>query len=940
MKLKLLLFFALLFFSIEYSNAQKSIPTVQLCNNYTCKVVDSFGCVSYKFKKECDLETIWNWGDGTNETTSKDKFVMHQYCKTGKYLVSIRLVSSPSIIRYSFYVYPVVDASIDFTFSIVSQTDCDKSIVNFQASANCIDAYDIDGYPIPGSEALEFDFGDGTTSRDLYTQHTYTSGGDYVVTLRAISSPCEFQKTLTVHLTDPVTCCLDNFNFTHTLWKPSGVNTYSNTTISVKKELHLYPGDYLQLNSVRLEMGKDAKIVIERGAKLSLNNSTITTTTCGGYVWEGIEVWGSGDNKDQDDVYGLEGKTGILKMDYSIIENADEAISVTKKLGLGFFEIDNNFNGGYINILNSTFRNNYTSINMWPYKACGNRLSISPDPNPVPIPCSDCNKYSNLSDIINNTFICNAPMRDARYTMTTDEGISFRLGISHFVYMNNTFNVLFNNNDFKNLYFTPPVQYRGTGVKLIHSNIEILQSVAVKGFRGLTVGVLSNADNSPCKTTSIIKNNFVNCQVAIDANSTKLNVSENVIYIPNTTAKLITQGIVTRGCRNFEIYNNSINGLSSGKKYGILLKNDRVGFAKNNNLVGLYTGTQSEALNEGIQINCNTYLNQNYSIVVPNGKIGTQGSKNYSAGNSFIDDCNQSSNNLNHIKSSSLFKYYFGGKVFDFPFCRSSIVLVDNSTNNSFCVEYNSNPCPPVCTKDNYVQRINSATAHGDFHEVVVLKSEMANELLSMEGGYDVYLSYLDSISATDLEAAKLLASTYLTEEKYIPLEEKLNLIQQSETEEGSSFVNLINLLKEAQIEGRNINELTGEEVLQLNNLAQNDTTTASYMAEGLLYQIYGYEYDHNPFEMELGNRLAQNEELINDDIQLYPNPVKESINITSRIENIKGLKIYNMIGALVYSSQVNDKSSSINIQNLPSGIYYAKLELENSTISRKFIIE
>lgn len=934
MKLKLLLFFIVLLFSIEYSNAQKSNSSTQICTVYSFEEVNDFGCGNKKFQKTCDEELIWDWGDGTAKTISNDEFVMHQYCKVGTYNVTISLVKSKNIIRDTKTVIVYEVGKVNFSYNVLSHSDCDKSVVQFIDSSTCLFTYDLNGEVIPGSDELEWDFGDGTTSRDLNTQHTYTSGGDYVVTLRAISSPCEFQKTLTVHLTDPVTCCLDNFNFTHTLWKPSGNNTYSNTTISVKEELHLYPGDYLQLNSVRLEMGKDAKIVIERGAKLLLNNTTVTTTTCAGYVWEGIEVWGSGDYVDQDEVYGIEGKTGILKMDYSIIENADEAISVTKKLGLGFFEIDKNYNGGNINISNSTFRNNYMSINMWPYKNCGDTTTLS-----NAIPCSNCNNYFNISSINNNTFICNAPMRDARYTMTTDEGLSFRLGLSHFVYMNNTFSVKFKNNDFKNLYFSPPVQYRGTGVKLIHSNINIVQSILNKGFRGLTVGVLSNADNSVCKTTQIIKNNFVNCQVAIDANSTKLNVSENVIYIPNTSAKLITQGIVTRGCRNFEIYNNSINGLSTGKKYGILLKNDRVGYAKNNNLVGLYTGTQSEALNEGIQINCNTYLNQNYSIVVPNGKIGPQGSKNYSAGNTFLDNCKPASSNVNHIKSSVAFAYYFVGAN-DIPTCISNIVTPIPSNNASKCNIYNPNPCPPVCTKDNYVQRINAATALSEWNEVNILKSEMAAELLNMDGGYEVYLDYLDSVSTTDMEAAKLLASTYLTEGKFIPLEEKLNIIQQSESEEGSSFVSLMNILKEAQMGGRDINELTGEEVLQLNNLAQNDTTMASYMAEGLLYQIYGYEYDHNPFEMELGNRVAQYEELINDHIQLYPNPAKENINITSNVENIKEIKIYNLLGALMYSARVNEKTSTITIKNLPSGIYYAKLELENSTISRKFIIE
>lgn len=928
---KLFYLLLLLLVSITTSKAQKSNPSTQKCIVYTFDMIADYGCGNFKFQQFCEEEFIWNWGDGTIPTTTKNEIVMHQYCKTGTYMVTIRLAKSPNIIRDFEYVTVNDVGSVDFTYTILSQSECDKSIVEFNGLSECLFTFDVFGDVIPGSDELEWDFGDGTTSRDVNVKHTYTSGGDFVVTLKAISSPCEFQKSYTVHLTDAVTCCLDNFLFTHVNWSPSGINVFANRTISVKEELHLYPGDYLELNSVRLEMGKDAKIVIERGAKLKLINSTITTTTCGGYVWEGIEVWGSGDFVSQERGFGLNGKTGNLEVWNSTIENADEAISVTKKIGLGFFETDKSFNGGFILVNNSTFRNNYTSINMWPYKGCADSSSA-----PI-IPCDNCFNFFNISEINNNTFICNAPMRDARYTMTTDEGLTFRLGVSHFVYMNTIFSVKFLNNDFKNLYFSPPVQYRGIGVRLIHSNIDIKQTVPVKGFRGLTVGILTNADNSICKTTKIMKNNFVNCQVAIDANSTKLDVSENVIYIPNTTANLITQGIITRGCKNFGIYTNSINGLSTGKKYGILLKNNRTGTAKNNNLIGLFTGTQSELLNEAININCNYYQNQNYSIVVPNGKIGPQGSKTYSAGNIFVDNCKPASSNVNHIKSNVAFDYYYFGNG-DVPICKSIIVNSKGSDNPGKC--NNLEPCPPICTRDNYVQRINAAISLGNIIEANALKSEMATELLSMAGGYEVYLGYLESIAATDLEAAKILASTYLTEGKLSDLQEKLDIIQQSESEEGSSFVSLMSLLKEAQMGGRDINDLSGEEVLQLNDFAQNDTTTAGYIAEGLLYQIYGYEYDHNPFEVELGGRIAQIEDSISEELKLYPNPAKESITIMSDEEKIKEVKIYNIMGELVLQAEGNSKSTTINTKLLPNGIYYSIVYLENSTISRKFIIE
>lgn len=54
----------------------------------------------------------------------------------------------------------------------------------------------------------------------------------------------------------------------------------------------------------------------------------------------------------------------------------------------------------------------------------------------------------------------------------------------------------------------------------------------------------------------------------------------------------------------------------------------------------------------------------------------------------------------------------------------------------------------------------------------------------------------------------------------------------------------------------------------------------------------------------------------------IYPNPSSEYINIKSD-QIINDLTISNTLGSIVYKTQVNEKSTSINVSSFPSGIYF-----------------
>lgn len=62
----------------------------------------------------------------------------------------------------------------------------------------------------------------------------------------------------------------------------------------------------------------------------------------------------------------------------------------------------------------------------------------------------------------------------------------------------------------------------------------------------------------------------------------------------------------------------------------------------------------------------------------------------------------------------------------------------------------------------------------------------------------------------------------------------------------------------------------------------------------------------------------------------ISPNPVKDEISLKNVPNEICSVKIYNLTGKLMYSSNLNPSSAIINISNFPKGIYLVKVN--NST--------
>lgn len=80
------------------------------------------------------------------------------------------------------------------------------------------------------------------------------------------------------------------------------------------------------------------------------------------------------------------------------------------------------------------------------------------------------------------------------------------------------------------------------------------------------------------------------------------------------------------------------------------------------------------------------------------------------------------------------------------------------------------------------------------------------------------------------------------------------------------------------------------------------------------------YEYA-NSFQTIFGNTTSIIDNDKKEIINIYPNPAKEEITVKNTKTN--KLSIYNLLGELVFNQLISNETVTINISDLPSGIYF-----------------
>lgn len=76
--------------------------------------------------------------------------------------------------------------------------------------------------------------------------------------------------------------------------------------------------------------------------------------------------------------------------------------------------------------------------------------------------------------------------------------------------------------------------------------------------------------------------------------------------------------------------------------------------------------------------------------------------------------------------------------------------------------------------------------------------------------------------------------------------------------------------------------------------------------------------------------------------LSIYPNPAKEVINVELLVFNNEGstIEIANTLGQVLQTTNITQQTTSINVSEYPTGIYFFKLKIGNASITKKVVIE
>jgi len=426
----------------------------------------------------------------------------------------------------------------------------------------------------------------------------------------------------------------------------SGIRYLSN-------DLTIKSGATLTLNGT-LNMSKDRRIIVERGATLNVNGGTITN--CCGAMWHGIDLWGNAAALQS--APGAQGK--VILQANGKIEHAVEAIT-TGRDNNGTF--DWSYTGGIVQCSNATFSNNRRSVQFMYYHAMNG-------PNEINNQSSFRNCTFETTRRLNDPIV----LPDAHVSLYEVTGVQF-LGCK------------FNDSAPLTAF---DVNHRGNGINsydakytvadLMNTMIIPNTLIAPSIFNGLTYGVRADYTASVNKNVTVTDTDFNNVQRGVQVtNSVGSTISGNSFNaLPNaltTSFAGATWGVRVFRAASFALRGNTVTGASAAYQndYGIIVDDCgavATNIVQGNQLTNLYTGIQAMGSNgmgtNGVQFRCNTFQPaMAYQLAVQaSGTLADQGLASCQFGstadNTFFAQATPAGSQIN---SGISFAYYASGTV-------------------------------------------------------------------------------------------------------------------------------------------------------------------------------------------------------------------------------------------------------------------------------------
>lgn len=436
----------------------------------------------------------------------------------------------------------------------------------------------------------------------------------------------------------------ENTSWTSSNIPITGETGASTGVLRISRELRIESGKVLTLaDNVRLEMGENAKIIVERGALLQVNGATITKA-CDN-AWSGIEVWGDGGDLSQSTAY--QGKVDLNQG--TLIEFAKDGITTSR--------YDDNGNrdftsfGGIVEADGATFKNCRRAVEFMSYHRALHPVTGVEQNNK--------SRFEQCNFIVDNNYLNNLTAGE-QITMWDTKGIRI-LGCT----FNSTNTTLQNDPEFKAIH-TEDATYT---IK----NNGISSSAASNSFTGFYTGIFSSMSRSKMHSIVIENSNFNNRRGIIMEGAYRPRVTEN-----HFSADLV--GVYFDHCISYKMEDNSFddNG-GTARSYGLVIRQsgNQANIAYNNDFDGLYVATQAQGgnrgniglPNSGLKYTCNAFQADNYDMSVIaldpvasfQGISATQGDDDNSATNRFIDTvAGLTADNDIQNGADNVVYYYFG----------------------------------------------------------------------------------------------------------------------------------------------------------------------------------------------------------------------------------------------------------------------------------------
>jgi hypothetical protein len=119
-----------------------------------------------------------------------------------------------------------------------------------------------------------------------------------------------------------------------------------------------------------------------------------------------------------------------------------------------------------------------------------------------------------------------------------------------------------------------------------------------------------------------------------------------------------------------------------------------------------------------------------------------------------------------------------------------------------------------------------------------------------------------------------------------------------------------------------------------------NSEVSADYLFTNPYGNAYmNYEFPNNDGEYSVAQFTKNSGITKETNISIYPNPVKNSLNIDSK-ELIENIQVFNYLGSLVFEQKFNSNSVKLNTSDFIKGMYLIQINTTNGISTKRLVIQ